>query len=120
MKRAVALLVAVLPPCFAAGQDTSHHHHPKPQPPGAPAAAQADRSVPPAASAAGLYDSPFAGYRPFSEALAPKDWRKANEEVRAAGGHIGLMKGQPAQLTGHGAHGAKQPVPPAPSDSERK
>ena len=116
MKRAAALLVAVLPPCFAAGQDTSHSHHAKPQPAGAPVAAEADRSMRAAASAPLPYDSPFAGYRPFSEALAPKDWRRANEEVREAGGHIGLMKAQPAQPTGHGAHGAKQPVPPAPPE----
>lgn len=117
MKRAVAILVAVLPPCIAAGQD-AHSHHAKPQASAAPVAAAADRSMPAGAPVTGLYDSPFAGYRPFSEALAPKDWRKANEEVRQAGGHIGLMKGEPAQLTGHGAHGAKQPVPPA--SPERK
>lgn len=61
----------------------------------------------------GLYDLPFADYRPFKADEPMKDWRKANDEVREAGGHIGLMKGEPAQLTGHGAHGAKQPTPPA-------
>ena len=116
MKRAAALLVAVLPPCFAAGQDAPHSHHAKPQGSNAPVAAQAGHSLAAPAPAPGLYDSPFAGYRPFSEELAPKDWRKANEEVREAGGHIGLMKGQPAQPTGHGAHGAKQPAPPASPD----
>jgi hypothetical protein len=116
MKRVVATLVAVLSPCIAAGQETSHHA--KPQPAAAPPAAGPDRPLASAASVKSAYDSPFDGYRPFSEPLAPKDWRKANDEVREAGGHIGLMKGEPAQLTGHGAHGAKQPVPPA--SPERK
>lgn len=65
-----------------------------------------------------LYRSPFADYRPFSVELSPKDWRRANEEVRDAGGHIGLMKGQPAQLEGRAAHGARQAVPPV--SGERK
>jgi hypothetical protein len=57
-----------------------------------------------------LYASAFTDYRPFSGDAAPKDWRKANDEVRDAGGHIGLMKGQPAPLRGHGAHGSEQPA----------
>lgn len=65
-----------------------------------------------------LYDSAFTDYRPFSDETAPKDWRKANDEVRETGGHVGLLKGTPAQLKGHGAHGAKQPAPPA--SGERK
>ena len=60
-----------------------------------------------------LYDSAFKDFRPFSGETAPKDWRKANDEVRETGGHVGLLKGTPAQLKGHGAHGAKQPTPPA-------
>lgn len=65
-----------------------------------------------------LYRSPFADYRPFSVELSPKGWRRANEEVHDAGGHIGIMKRQPAQLKGHGAHGSKQVVPPV--SGERK
>ncbi len=67
-----------------------------------------------AAGAGGPYRSAFEGYRPFNAAEPLKDWRKANDEVRDAGGHVGLMKsGEPAQLKGHGAHGAKQATPPA-------
>ena len=59
-----------------------------------------------------LYDSAFADYRAFSADTAPKDWRKANEEVREVGGHAGLMKGAPGQPKGgHAAHGAKQQAP---------
>lgn len=61
----------------------------------------------------GLYRSPFADYRPFNADEPMKDWRRANDEVRDAGGHVGLLKGDTAQLTGHGAHGAKQPTPPS-------
>ena len=60
-----------------------------------------------------LYDSAFKDFRPFSGETAPKDWRRANDEVREIGGHVGLLKGTPAQSKGHGAHGAKQPTPPA-------
>ena len=64
------------------------------------------------------YRSAFESYRPFTEqALA--NWRKANEEVAAAGGHAGQRPGQgPGQPsskpqpgkpessgdTGHGGH----------------
>ena len=62
-----------------------------------------------------LYSSPFADYRAFKADEPLKDWRKANDEVREAGGHIGLMKQAPEQHQGHGAHGAKPPaaMPPA-------
>jgi hypothetical protein len=58
----------------------------------------------------------FEGYRPFAE-QEMLDWRKANEEVGAAGGHAGHRPGQgPGQQTskpqpgspqssgGHGGH----------------
>ncbi len=58
----------------------------------------------------------FEGYRPFAE-QEQQDWRKANEEVGAAGGHAGHRPGQgPGQQTskpqpgkpeasgGHGGH----------------
>jgi hypothetical protein len=110
MRRLIAATVAALPLAIAA-QGTRHTHPPQ------PAAAEKAAGVPEkAVSAAGpvaVYRTPFADYRPFSEEVAPKDWRRANDEVRETGGHIGLMKGLPAQLQGHGAHGAKQPVPPA-------
>lgn len=38
------------------------------------------------------YASAFAGYRPFDPQEPAKPWRAANEEVREAGGHIGVMK----------------------------
>ncbi len=39
------------------------------------------------------FRSAFDGYRPFAEE-EQKDWRKANEEVGAAGGHAGHRPGQ--------------------------
>ncbi len=39
------------------------------------------------------YRSAFDGYRPFAEPEA-RDWRGANEEVGAAGGHAGHRPGQ--------------------------
>ena len=62
------------------------------------------------------FRSAFEGYRPFAD-QEPHDWRKANAEVGAAGGHAGHRPGQgPGQQTskpqpgkpessgGHGAH----------------
>jgi hypothetical protein len=112
MHRLIAAVFAALPLVITA-QGTPH------TPPPAPAVATPERTggVPERAAAAPIpiptYRSPFADYRPFSEEVAPKAWRAANDEVRETGGHIGLMKGLPAQMQGHGAHGAKQPVPPA-------
>lgn len=69
-------------------------------------------AVPAPASAAG-YRSPFADYRAFAPDEPLEDWRRANDEVREAGGHVGLMRaGGAAQSAGHGAHGTKQPAPP--------
>jgi len=54
------------------------------------------------------FRSAFEGYRPFAEQdLA--DWRKANEEVAAAGGHAGQ---RPAQRSG------EQPSKPQPGKPE--
>lgn len=69
-------------------------------------------AVPALASAAG-YRSPFADYRALVPDEPLEDWRRANDEVREAGGHVGLMKaGGAAQSAGHGAHGTQRPAPP--------
>jgi hypothetical protein len=39
------------------------------------------------------FRSAFEGYRPFAD-QEMRDWRKANEEVGAAGGHMGHRPGQ--------------------------
>ena len=59
------------------------------------------------------YRSAFSDYRLFSQPVATKEWRRANDELREAGGHAGLMKGEPAQSKAHAPHGPKQPTPPA-------
>jgi hypothetical protein len=71
---------------------------------------------PDAKAPAVAFTSAFEGYRPFTE-QETQDWRKANDEVHAAGGHAGHRPGQgPGQPTskpepgkpessgGHGAH----------------
>lgn len=108
MDRPVAALAAVLFSSIAQAQGTTHSHD---QP-----NAQVDtRSVKPGQTidTADRYRSAFSDYRPFSQESAPKEWRRANDEVREAGGHAGLMKGEAAQSKGHGSHGAKQQTPPA-------
>lgn len=92
-----------------AQQPAPHSEHAKPEP--AKAAAKPAQAAAPT-PATRSYGSAFEGYRPFTDEPL-KDWRRANAEVRDAGGHVGLMKGEPAQLTGHGSHGAKQPSPGA-------
>ena len=53
------------------------------------------------------YRSPFADYRRFNAEEPLKSWRRANDEVRDAGGHVGLMKGKEGKAMDHGGHGAK-------------
>lgn len=59
--------------------------------------------VPPAG-----YSSAFGDYRPFAE-QETADWRKANEEVGAVGGHLGMsqQRQQPAAKPGASAPAAK-------------
>lgn len=54
------------------------------------------------------YRSAFQNYRPFAE-QETADWRKANEEVGAAGGHAGMAKQsqQPAAKPGASAPAPK-------------
>lgn len=52
-----------------------------------------DPTDPQAAVPATVYRSPFAGYVPFDDTKRA-DWRALNEEVRRAGGHIGIMREQ--------------------------
>ena len=64
------------------------------------------------------FRSTFEGYRPFADQEL-RDWRKANDEVRQAGGHAGQKPGQgsgqpsskpqagspdSSRHQGHGAH----------------
>jgi hypothetical protein len=87
---------------------------------GATAAQDADRRNPidPQAKAPRTeYRSAFDGYRPFTEQDL-RDWRKANQEVREAGGHAGHKPGQGSgqqtskpqpgspDASGHQGHGA--------------
>lgn len=53
------------------------------------------------------YRSAFTDYRRFKPEEPPKTWRRANAEVRDAGGHVGLMKGTEGKAMDHGGHGAK-------------
>lgn len=76
---------------------------------GMPAFAGEAQPTDPAALAPPIsYRSVFEGYRPFREEPIV-DWRKLNEEVRAAGGHIGIMGG----AGGHAGHGAQSAKPGA-------
>ena len=114
MTRALVAFAAVLPMSLASAQGTSHTHHraraePNAAVPGVPAAATARTEKGAGPAVGDVFRSAFADYRPFSEEVVAKDWRMANDEVRDAGGHIGLMKGEPARLHGHDAHGSKQP-----------
>ena len=56
------------------------------------------------------FSSAFENYRPFVDQEL-QDWRKANEEVGAAGGHAGHRPGQ-----GPGRHTSK-PMPGEPQSS---
>jgi hypothetical protein len=90
-----ALHVTAAWPQAAPSPGHQGHHPAKGE--GVPAARAESR---PAAKAplprpAGAYQSPFADYRPFTADEPLKDWRRANDEVRDAGGHAGLLKAEP-------------------------
>lgn len=48
--------------------------------------------------------SAFVGYRAFNPDEPLKDWRAANEEVRATGGHTGMTKGGDEPSAAHAGH----------------
>lgn len=104
--RTLSVAAALCLSMAARAQHAGHHSTaaaaPRPAPAGTPAARDGTH-----------YRSSFAEYRPFSGDVALKDWAKANDEVREAGGHVGLLKAEPARQQGHGAHGAKQQTSPA-------
>jgi hypothetical protein len=51
------------------------------------------------------YESAFEGYRSYREQPLA-DWRGANEDVAAAGGHIGIMRGAAKAATPAGSRPA--------------
>ena len=53
------------------------------------------------------FRSPFADYRRFSPDEPLKSWRSANEEVREAGGQVGVLKGGDGRPAGHAGHGVR-------------
>jgi hypothetical protein len=109
---------AFLAALHVAGAQAQHSHHAQPAEPPKAAAKPAEAPKPPGSAQVGVdgrfYRSPFADYRPFTAEEPLTDWKKANDDVREAGGHVGLLKGEAGALEGHGAHGVKQAAPPAP------
>jgi hypothetical protein len=71
------------------------------------------------------YQSPFADYQRFDADARPKPWREANDAVREAGGHVGILKGMsaPAAATAAGkspAGGAAAgPAKPPPAGKDK-
>ena len=90
MKRILAAAAVLSFPLHAAEPPPPAHAHPGPALAGKqPAPPASPRN--PTARAERSYRSAFTDYRPFDADAPAKDWREANEEVRAAGGHAGLM-----------------------------
>jgi hypothetical protein len=88
---------------------------------GALAQARVEPHVPSAPVASTAPPSAFEGYRPYrDEPVAP--WREANDAVREAGGHIGILRSEqqdaahPAAQKESGASGGARA---APSKQER-
>jgi len=66
--------------------------------------AQAATASVPAPATGPAYVSPFADYLRFEPDPPAKPWRAANDEVRDAGGHVGILNGmsRPAAATAAG------------------
>jgi len=68
----------------------------------------------------GDYRSAFTGYRAFQPEETLRDWRQVNDEVKEAGGHLGILRGMrspstgaPAEAhSGHAGHGSTRETPP--------
>jgi hypothetical protein len=85
-------LLAAWSAAFAWAQtDTHSGHRPSAETPSA-----APKQPQPPGDAA-RYRSAFSGYRPFTPDEPPKDWRRANDDVREAGGHVGMLKPKEAK-----------------------
>jgi len=58
------------------------------------------------------YQSPFAGYRAWREP-EPMNWRTANDEAGAMGGHMGHVRGRAGEMTSPSTASAPgvKPVP---------
>ncbi len=65
--------------------------------------------VPQARAGATTYQSVFADYRPWNEPT-PIDWRAANREAGALGGHMGHLRGKASGMA-HDAMPAPAQVP---------
>jgi len=74
-------------------------------PPGVPPTAAAPAPASPEPKTA--FRSAFTDYRRFNADEPLKGWHRANDEVRDAGGHVGLMKRTEGKAMDHGGHGAK-------------
>jgi hypothetical protein len=90
-------------------QTPGHSQH-APAKAAAPAETQSHKPGMTQSPAGALYRSAFEDYRPFTADEPAVDWRAANDRVREAGGHVGLMKGasKGAGDAAHAGHGAKQ------------
>jgi hypothetical protein len=97
MRRILAAVGLAAIPIQAAERGPAPHTHAPAATAKEAAPAPMRNEAPPAAPGAGkgtaqkAYRSPFAGYRPFDPNEPAKDWREANEEVRAVGGHAGAI-----------------------------
>lgn len=74
----------------------------------------------------GDHQSAFTGYRAFQPDVPLLDWRRVNEEVKEAGGHLGILRGLRAPATGspaavapgHAGHGTTPATTPPAKPSQ--
>lgn len=87
-------LVAALHAAPSWSQESAHSAHQRQE----SVSSKSEAAALPASAPASGFKSAFSDYRSFMPNGALKDWRLANDEVREAGGQMGLMKGgTPAQ-----------------------
>ena len=78
----------------ALAQPAHSQHHGEPKAADSRTAAPPAARKPPRAAPAGArrHASAFDDYRHFRADEPMKDWKAANDEVREAGGHVGILK----------------------------
>ena len=102
MKILAAFLAAV--PIVSFAQHSGGHQDHTAPPSNAPEVRP--KPVEPATKAA--YRSAFEGYRAFDPNEPLKDWKRANDDVREAGGHLGIFRAASGKAHHPGSRGDKQ------------
>ena len=88
-------------PLLEGAQAPPHSSHHGQRTPAAESGAAGDPRADTKLARGAGYRSSFDGYRRYNAQEPARQWRAANEAVRDAGGHVGILKGTRGQAEAH-------------------